>query len=64
LQPSLKDPQRGGRNDCQKRAAFPRFKKRGQNDAFRYPQGVKRDRVNNCLSLASKAGLDTLPQQP
>ncbi|EEW4296200.1 transposase, partial [Escherichia coli] len=26
-----------------KRAAFPRFKKRGQNDAFRYPQGVKLD---------------------
>ena len=29
----------------------PRFKKRGQNDAFRYPQGVKLDQTNNRISL-------------
>ncbi|EFN5365166.1 TPA: RNA-guided endonuclease InsQ/TnpB family protein, partial [Escherichia coli] len=34
-----------------KRAAFPRFKKRGQNDAFRYPQGVKLDQENSRIFL-------------
>lgn len=34
-----------------RKAAFPRFKKRGQNDAFRYPQGVKLDLANNRISL-------------
>ncbi|HBA5067465.1 TPA: IS200/IS605 family element transposase accessory protein TnpB [Escherichia coli] len=51
LQQSLKDLERGYKNFFQKRAAFPRFKKRGQNDAFRYPQGVKLDQVNNRISL-------------
>ncbi len=51
LQQSLKDLERGYKNFFQKRAAFPRFKKRGQNDAFRYPQGVKFDQVNNRISL-------------
>ncbi|MFY2125381.1 RNA-guided endonuclease InsQ/TnpB family protein, partial [Escherichia coli] len=32
-------------------AAFPRFKKRGQNDAFRYPQGVKLDQENSRIFL-------------
>ncbi|GCG98965.1 IS609 transposase [Escherichia coli] len=41
LQQSLKGLERAYKNFFQKRAAFPRFKKRGQNDAFRYPQGVK-----------------------
>ena len=44
LQQSLK-------NFFQKRAAFPRFKKRGQNDAFRYPQGVKLDQENSRIFL-------------
>lgn len=35
LQQSLKDPERAYKNFFRKRAAFPRFKKRGQNDAFR-----------------------------
>ncbi|STW48649.1 Probable transposase [Klebsiella pneumoniae] len=43
--------ERGYKNFFQKRAAFPRFKKRGQNDAFRYPQGVKLDQANNRISL-------------
>ena len=51
LQQSLKDLERGYKNFFQKRAAFPRFKKRGQNDAFRYPQGVKLDQTNNCIAL-------------
>lgn len=51
LQQSLKDLERGYKNFFQKRAAFPRFKKRGQNDAFRYPQGGKLDQTNNRISL-------------
>lgn len=51
LQQSLKDLERGYKNFFQKRAAFPRFKKRGQNDAFRYPQGVKLDQPNNRILL-------------
>lgn len=51
LQQSLKDLERGYKNFFQKRAAFPRFKKRGQNDAFRYPQGVKLDQTNNRILL-------------
>ena len=51
LQQSLKDLERGYKNFFQKRAAFPRFKKRGQNDAFRYPQGVKLDQDNSRISF-------------
>jgi putative transposase len=51
LQQSLKDLERGYKNFFQKRTAFPRFKKRGQNDAFRYPQGVKLDQANSRISL-------------
>lgn len=51
LQQSLKDLERGYKNFFQKRAAFPRFKKRGQNDAFRYPQGVKLDQGNSRIFL-------------
>ena len=51
LQQALKDLERANKNFFQKRASFPRFKKRGQNDAFRYPQGVKLDQTNNRISL-------------
>lgn len=51
LQQSLKDLERGYKNFFQKRAAFPRFKKRGQNDAFRYPQGVKFEQASSRISL-------------
>ncbi len=47
----LKDLEQAYKNFFQKRAAFPRFKKRGQNDAFRYPQGVKLDQENSRISL-------------
>jgi putative transposase len=51
LQQSLKDLERAYKNFFQKRASFPRFKKRGHNDAFRYPQGVKLDQGNNRILL-------------
>ena len=51
LQQSRKDLERAYKNFFQKRAAFPRFKKRGQNDAFRYPQGVKLDQENSRIFL-------------
>lgn len=51
LQQSLKDLERAYKNLFQKRAAFPRFKKRRQNDAFRYPQGVKLDQENSRIFL-------------
>ncbi|EOU1316030.1 RNA-guided endonuclease InsQ/TnpB family protein [Klebsiella quasipneumoniae] len=51
LQQSLKDLERAYKNFFQKRAAFPRFKKRRQNDAFRYPQGVKLDQENSRIFL-------------
>lgn len=51
LQQVLKDLERAYKNFFQKRASFPRFKKRGQSDAFRYPQGVKLDQENNRISL-------------
>ena len=51
LQQSPKDLERAYKNFFQKRAAFPRFKKRGQNDAFRYPQGVKLDQENSRIFL-------------
>ncbi len=47
----LKDLERAYKNFFQKRAAFPRFKKRGQNDAFRYPQGVKLNQENSRIFL-------------
>ena len=34
-----------------KRADFPRFKKKGNGDSFRYPQGFKLDQQNNRLFL-------------
>ena len=40
LQQSLKDPERAYKNVFRERAAFPQFKKREQNEAFRYPQRV------------------------
>lgn len=51
LQQSLKDLERAYKNFFQKRCAFPRFKKRGQNDAFRYPQGVKLEQKNSRIFL-------------
>lgn len=41
LQQVLKDLDRAYKNFFEKRAGFPRFKKKGLHDAFRYPQGFK-----------------------
>lgn len=51
LQQSLKDLERAYKNFFHKRASFPRFKKRGTNDAFRYPQGVKLAQKSSCIFL-------------
>ena len=41
LQQALKNLESSFRNFFAKRADFPKFKKRGQSDSFRYPQGFK-----------------------
>jgi putative transposase len=51
LQQTLKDLERAYSNFFAKRADFPRFKKKGQHDSFRYPQGVKLDQGNSRLFL-------------
>ncbi len=51
LQQSLKNLERAYVNFFQKRAAFPRFKKRGIGDSFRFPQGVKLEQSNSRIFL-------------
>jgi putative transposase len=51
LQQSLKNLERAYKNFFDKRADFPRFKKKGQSDSFRYPQGIKLDQSNNRICL-------------
>lgn len=51
LQQSLKDLERAYKNFFDRRADFPSFKKRGQRDAFRFPQGVKLDQANSRIFL-------------
>ena len=51
LQQSLKNLERAYKNFFEKRADFPRFKKKGQHDSFRYPQGVKLDQGNSRIFL-------------
>jgi putative transposase len=53
LQQALKDLERAYSNFFAKRADFPRFKKRGQHDNFRYPdpKQIKLDQANNRLFL-------------
>jgi len=55
LQQALKDLERAYTNLFAKRAAFPRFKKKGQHDSFRYPQGVTLDQAN-CRLFLPKLG--------
>jgi hypothetical protein len=50
-------------NFFDKRAEYPRFKKRGQADSFHFPQGIKVDQGNSRVFLP-KLGLDPLQQQP
>ena len=51
LQQALKDLDRAYKNFFAKRADFPRFKKKGMHDAFRYPQGFKLDENNSRVFL-------------
>jgi len=53
LQQAIKDLERSYVNFFQKRTDFPKFKKRGIKDSFRYPQGrkIKLDEANNRIFL-------------
>ena len=51
LQQTLKDLERAYSNFFAKRTDFPRFKKKGGGDSFRYPQGCKLDQANSRLFL-------------
>ena len=53
LQQTLKDLERAYSHFFAKRADFPRFKKKGQSDSFRYPdpKQIKLDQANNRLFL-------------
>lgn len=53
LQQVLKDLERAYTNFFARRAGFPRFKKKGQRDSFRYPDGkqIKLDQANNRIFL-------------
>lgn len=51
LQQSLKDLERAFKNFFQKRADFPKFKKKGVKESFRFPQGCKLEQKNNRLYL-------------
>lgn len=56
LQQSLKNLDRAYTNFFQQRADFPKFKRKGIRDSFRYPQGVKLEPNNNRIYLP-KIGL-------
>ena len=51
LQQTLKDLERAYQNFFSQRAGFPRFKKKGQSDSYRYPQGCKLDQCNSRIFL-------------
>lgn len=53
LQQALKDLERAYANFFAKRADFPRFKKKGQHDSFRYPdpKQIKLDQANSRIFL-------------
>jgi putative transposase len=51
LQQSLKNLEWAYKNFFEKRADFPRFKKKGQHDSFRFPQGCKLDQANSRVYL-------------
>ncbi|WP_194727192.1 RNA-guided endonuclease InsQ/TnpB family protein [Noviherbaspirillum malthae] len=51
LQQALKNLERAYKNFFENRADFPRFKKKGRFDSFRYPQGFKLDQGNSRLFL-------------
>ena len=51
LQQSLKDLESAFKNFFQQRADFPKFKKKGLKERFRFPQGCKLEQNNNRIWL-------------
>ncbi|ABM35932.1 RNA-guided endonuclease InsQ/TnpB family protein [Polaromonas naphthalenivorans] len=51
LQQSLKDSERAFKNFFEKRADFPRPKKKGRGESFRFPQGFEIDQGNSRIKL-------------
>ena len=51
LQQALKNLERAYRNFFQKRADFPKFKKKGQRESFRIPQGFQLDNPNGRVQV-------------
>ncbi|WP_335800311.1 transposase [Gallibacterium anatis] len=51
LQQSLKDLENAFKNFFQQRADFPKFKKKGVKESFRFPQGCKLEQNNNRIWL-------------
>ena len=51
LQQSLKDLEKAFKNFFAKRADFPKFKRKGVKESFRFPQGYKIEQENNRLYL-------------
>ena len=51
LQQALKNLESSFRNFFAKRADFPKFKKKGISDSFRFPQGFKIEQHNNRIFL-------------
>ena len=56
LQQSLKDLETGFKNFFSKRSNFPKFKRKGEKESFRFPQGCKLEQQNNRIYLP-KIGL-------
>ena len=62
LQQTLKNLERAYKNFFEKRADFPRFKKKGQSDSFRYPQGIKLDQVLPAMNFRRElVAVNSLP---
>lgn len=51
LQQSLKDLEASFKNFFAKRSDFPKFKRKGEKDSFRFPQGCKLEQQNNRIYL-------------
>ena len=51
LQQSLKDLEKAFKNFFNKKSHFPKFKRKGEKDSFRFPQGCKLEQQNNRIYL-------------
>lgn len=51
LQQSLEDLESSFKNFFAKRSDFPKFKRKGEKDSFRFPQGFKLEQQNNRIYL-------------